>query len=173
MAAGLLTTGAPTSARVPERRSGTTRFVEGSEDGSAGTLAVAELPERYPDFRDPRLVKSDTDGYDVVLVPALASAFAASRPVLFFEYDLGLSRAAGNDPGLVWPALAALGYETVSVWDNLGAPIGSRTVAELATQPDVGVLTGDRAPYWDVAVAHRDDPAGTAAVRSSLGAGHP
>lgn len=168
IAPGLLTTGEPTSALVPERHSGTTRFVEGSADLSAGTLAVSELWERYPDFHGARLVKSDTDGYDVVLAPALAATYAASRPVLFLEYDLGLSRDAGNDPAALWPALAELGYETVSVWDNFGAPVCSTTVAALAAQPDIGVTTGDGAPYWDVAVAHRDDRVGTAAVLAGL-----
>ena len=167
---GLLTPGAAPLAMTPLRRSGTTRFVTGDDDGSAGTLAVEELRLRHPDFGAVRLVKSDTDGYDVVLVPSLAAAYATSRPVLFFEYDLGLSRAAGNDPGQVWQELAALGYATVSVWGNFGEPVATLDVAALCAEADISKVTGSSATYWDVAVAHRDDAVGSAAVRDSLGA---
>jgi FkbM family methyltransferase len=170
---GLLQVGPDTPATTPRRRSGTTRFVSGDADGSAGTLSVEELQRRHPELERVRLVKSDTDGYDVVLVPGLAAGRADRRPVLFFEYDLGLSLAAGNDPGRVWPELADLGYDAVSVWDNLGEPVAALDVATLAAEPDIAVLTGDSAPYWDVAVAHGEDVEGTAAVRTCLEAARP
>ncbi len=170
---GLLTTGLAAPATTPMRRYGTTRFVSGDGDGSAGTLTVEELRRRHPDFVGVRLVKSDTDGYDVVLVPSLAAAHADSRPVLFFEYDPGLSLAAGNDPGRVWGELADLGYATVSVWDNFGEPVAHLDLASLDDEPDIGELTGSSASYWDVAVAHGDDVTGTTAVRTCLEAPPP
>ena len=84
------------------RTGGTTRFVEGEDPDAMPSTTPTRLRESHPGFADLRLVKSDTDGYDVALVPAIAEAWRDSRPVLFFEYDPYLTRIAGYDPLLVW-----------------------------------------------------------------------
>lgn len=152
---------------APVRVGGTTRFEPGTSTQTAPTVSTTELRRRHPDFDKLRLVKSDTDGYDVVLVPALASAWADSRPVLFFEYDHVLSRMAGNHPILVWDELASLGYSEVAVWDYSGQPLGRSTVGDIALSATVLDGTPDDRShnYWDVAVVHRDDAAALAAVK--------
>lgn len=160
----LLVTDAGASGATAVRSGGTTRFTEGGSSDAAPTITPGELREGHPDFADLRLVKSDTDGYDVALVPALAQTWAHSTPVLFFEYDPYLIRIAGFDPLQVWDDLAALGYDDVAVWDNAGRPVRRTTVGEIGGQ--IGVLDdfnhrrpGSRS-YWDVAVVHRDDTPG-------------
>ncbi|UUZ57627.1 FkbM family methyltransferase [Nocardioides sp. B-3] len=105
---GLLWSGDDRLDLAPVRRGGTTRFAPGEAD-AAQVITPAALRVAHPGFDRVRLVKSDTDGHDVRLVPALAEARADASPVLFFEYDHGLSRLAGNDPLAVWPGLAAPG----------------------------------------------------------------
>lgn len=142
------------------RVGGTARFVEVEQpSGTIAKLTPAELRRRNPVTEQLRLVKSDTDGYDVLLAPALAEQFADRSPVLFFEYDLRLSRVAGNDPLAVWDRLAALGYTDVAVWGHGGEPIGRVPVTRMAAfsagleTPEMVKLRG----YWDVAVAHAED----------------
>ena len=118
-----------------------------------------------------RLVKTDTDGFDVGLLPALAAAFAGSRPVLFFEYDVRLTRLAapGLDPFAVWGQLAGLGYDLAAVWHNHGHALGhapTSAIAAPARTLDPPGAGRDDPSYWDVAVAHRDDPVGQAALRT-------
>lgn len=162
----LLVPDATASANVSVvREGGTARFVE---DGSDALPAVspAELRQRHPWLADLRLAKSDTDGYDVALVPALAREFSDRRPVLFFEYDLRLSRVAGNDPLAVWPALAELGYAHVAVWGHGGDALFRMPIERAAAESarlDSPEATRLRA-YWDVAVVHADDAAGLAAI---------
>jgi FkbM family methyltransferase len=149
------------------RTGGTARFVETSESSSGVSgVTPAELRARHPWTEDIRLIKSDTDGYDVALVPALAAEFADKTPVLFFEYDQRLSRIAGFEPTDVWGALSALGYTEVAVWDHGGAPIGRVGVDDAAIAAKVldnDANTKLRA-YWDVAVVHGNDAAGLAAI---------
>ena len=148
------------------RVGGTAAFVrDDSAAGDVPTLTVAELRARHPGFGSLRLVKSDTDGFDVSLVPAIARAWADVRPVLFFEYDERLTRAAGYDPRRVWDDLAGLGYDDCAVWDNGGHPLWRTSVAEAARIAEERYPT-DRRQFWDVAVAHRDDDAGRAALSS-------
>lgn len=152
---------------APVRVGGTTRFEPGTSPATAPTISTAQLRLRHPAFDQLRLVKSDTDGYDVVLVPALARAWSDSKPVLFFEYDHVLSRIAGNHPQQVWDELAELGYSEVAVWDFSGRPLGRAAIEDVYLAATV--LDGspdDRSHnYWDVAVAHHDDAAALAVLR--------
>jgi FkbM family methyltransferase len=174
-AALLLTEAAAPGAAAlrPVRRWGTTTFAAADAPGRTATVTVAELVARHADFATIRLVKSDTDGYDVLLVPALARAYAANRPVLFFEYDLRQTRAAGLDPVPVWDELTELGYAEVAIWSNGGQPLARLPIAtmraaveELDAREAVEAAAGQRqTAYWDVAVVHADDEPGLAAVR--------
>jgi len=164
----LLTAGADDGvAMAPVRVGGTTRFEPGTSALTAPSVSTDELRSRYPAFEELRLAKSDTDGYDVELIPAIARTWSSSRPVLFFEYDHVLSRAVGNDPIAVWGDLIELGYAEVVAWDNYGEVIGRFAIGDV--QAEAAVLdepSDDRAhPYWDVAVAHTDDVEGLAALR--------
>ncbi|GAA4820449.1 hypothetical protein ACFQ0K_13885 [Nocardioides caeni] len=153
---------------VAVRSGGTSRFEESTSGAKVATLSPEALRAKYPAFDGLRLIKSDTDGYDVTLVPAVTRAWQPATPVLFFEYDERLSAKAGNDAAQVWPELAGLGYAHVGIWDNAGERIGLVPIAdvpgrlgELAAGIESGAFH-----YWDVAVTHADDATGTAALRS-------
>jgi FkbM family methyltransferase len=154
------------------RKGGTTRFVQGSAGGAAPALGVAELPARHSELPPIRLVKSDTDGYDTTLIPALARAYAKSRPVLFFEYDHDLTRKAGKpDPAGVWAELRIIGYSHVGIWDNFGNSLQVLPIDEVPARAAVlDKSVADRGyNYWDVAAVHADDDAGSAAVDRLFG----
>jgi hypothetical protein len=139
------------------------------------TVTPAQLREQFPGFADLRLIKSDTDGYDVALVPAVAEEWRDAQPVLFFEYDHHLSRTAGHDPLAVWPRLKRLGYLDVAVWGNDGHSLGRTTVDEIAerTAPLEARVRIRARTYWDVAVVHRDDAPGLAAIEKLVPASQP
>jgi FkbM family methyltransferase len=150
----------------PVRLGGTTRFVTGHTEEGAPAITAAELRQQHPCTERLRLIKSDTDGYDVALIPAMARVWQDLRPVLFFEYDPAITRTAGHDPLAVWTELANLGYRHVAVWGNGGHVLGRTSIEEIAEATQL--LDGPReryAPtYWDVAVVHADDRDGIAAI---------
>lgn len=144
------------------RDHGTTRFVEDAGVRDALPSATAsQLRSRNPEFGSMRLIKSDTDGFDPVLVPAAARAWLDSAPVLFFEFDPELARKAGYDPNDMWPALIALGYKHLAIWDNAGDPLGQLDIDQAAEQ----AMTLEPKPlehgyhFWDVAACRADDRA--------------
>lgn len=146
---------------------GTTRFVSGVGESVTQHLTADELRARHPDFDKLRLIKSDTDGFDTRLVPLLARAWADAAPVLFFEYDPGLTLKAGDaQPERVWDELAQLGYVHAAAWANTGEPLGHGSLDELRTAAAVlsGPATASEQPYWDVALAAEHDTAGAAAL---------
>jgi FkbM family methyltransferase len=145
------------------RIGGTATYQPTDDDVPVPMISVAELRDRHPSFAGLRLVKSDTDGYDVALVPAIARAWADAKPVLFFEYDHRASEVAGNPPLAVWDELAALGYTECAVWDNGGHPLHRCSLAaarELAEQERPSSPGG----FWDVAAVHATDAHGIAAL---------
>ena len=151
----------------PVRRGGTTRFERAGAAGSAQLRTPEEIRDRHPEFAGVRLVKCDTDGFDVPLVPAIARAWGTT-PVLFFEHDHRLTRLAGHDPATVWPALADLGYVEAGVWDNHGRPLGRVPLAEMAERSALQDGPHRGWDYWDVAVVHDSDEAGAGALSSVL-----
>jgi FkbM family methyltransferase len=159
-------------ALAPVRQMGTTRFAPvASGDGTPPRLSVQALRERHPEFRDIRLIKSDTDGFDAALVPAVAREWSASSPVLFFEFDPGLTRKVGNDdPHRLWEELASCGYTRFAIWDNTGDPLGRLTIDEVATHAAAleprPVELGYQ--FWDVAACRDDDDAAIAALDQTM-----
>ncbi len=150
------------------RSGGTTRFAEGGVGDAMPSVTPEKLRAEHPAYADLRLVKSDTDGYDVRLIPSIAEAWTDARPVLFFEYDPYLTRLAGLDPEEVWPRLAALGYQDVAVWDNGARAIGRTTTDAVAAQGRVLDAPANQRnrgrTYWDVAVVHAEDASARAAI---------
>jgi FkbM family methyltransferase len=117
---------------APVRGRGTTQFRSQAAPRVRGVTAH-QLRERHPDFSSVDLIKIDTDGYDCALAPALASAWAACNPVLFFEFDPAMTLSLGQpDPWRVFDNLAALGYVSGVVWDNFGGVIGSASLIDCA-----------------------------------------
>lgn len=158
------------ASRKAVRVGGTTRFVSAQDDGdSSRAITPAMLRQAHPRSARLRLVKSDTDGYDVAIVPAVVREWADRSPVVFFEYDPGITRDAGLVPERVWHDLAELGYRDVAIWGNGGHPLGRATVTDmpsLSTDLDRTERARYEARYWDVAVAHQDDTVAIAALHT-------
>ncbi len=145
------------------------------EDGLP-TITTTALREKYPELQNVRLIKSDTDGYDVQLVTAVSATFLPSKPVIFFEFDPVPTRIVNPEvtPSELWPTLEARGYERAVLWDNGGGLIGSFATAELVERTaELERTTKEERGYsfWDVAVAHRDDPAGLKALEDAARVG--
>src|SRR5207253_2314962 len=117
--------------------------VQEKADGEVASITTAELLERHPMLRDVRLIKSDTDGYDVMLLPALLDTFEPSRPIVFFELELRCTALATPDLDVddLWDVVLAHGYERSVVWDNGGNYLGAWPVSELKERSQILKLT--------------------------------
>ena len=149
---------------TPVRVGGTTKFVQ-ADGGAMPRLSVTKLRELHPEFDDLRLVKSDTDGFDAMLVPAVAEVWKDAGPVLFFEFDPILTREADKrDPNALWGQLEALGYTKLIIWDNGGDPLGQLPIGDAAVQAKSlePRPVGLGYYFWDVAACRGDDAAAVA-----------
>lgn len=123
------------------------------------TRTIQQVLESQPRFRQARLLKVDTDGFDIAILQAALPWLAEARPVVFFEYDPHLFRAHGADGLALLRALAALGYESALVFQNDGDFLMSAPLADDALWLDLDQFYSGRASrvYGDVCVFHRED----------------
>lgn len=169
----LLGEGADTSLVVVHESDGSSRLARAEAGDAPESISTDELLRRHPMLTEVRLVKTDTDGYDVMLTPELARTFSGSHPVIFLEFDPRQTALATPelDPVAVWTRLEELGYTHALVWDNGGRVLWRGPVSELPARSAVfDQPARERGfSYWDVAVAHREDQSGQR-VLADLGA---
>ncbi|MEQ2006017.1 MAG: FkbM family methyltransferase [Limisphaerales bacterium] len=123
------------------------------------TRTIQQVLESRPRFRQAKLLKVDTDGFDIAILQAALPWLAGARPVVFFEYDPHLFRAHGADGLALLRALAAIGYESALVFQNNGDFLLSAPLADDALWLDLDQFYSGRASevYGDVCVFHRED----------------
>lgn len=147
---------------------GSSRLEPVGTDQGLPVISTDVLLERHPCLSAVRLIKTDTDGYDVLLVPALARTFRSSLPVIFFEFDPRPTRVVTPeiDPADLWSQLEGLGYTSAAVWTNAGELVGAFPTSRLREESrrlDDDAKTRGYG-FWDVAVAHHDDQEGLRAL---------
>ncbi len=71
-------------------------------------------------FENAKLLKIDTDGFDFSIIKASADIISASRPVLYFEYDLAFKPNAEAEAIEAIKTLLEIGYKHFLIYDNFG-----------------------------------------------------
>jgi FkbM family methyltransferase len=97
---------------------------EQSECISGGTQIVRSLSsilQRHNDFKNAKLLKIDTDGYDFNIIKQSIDIILELRPVIYFEYDISFEKYEGCKSALeTIEILLANGYSRFIVYDNYG-----------------------------------------------------
>ena len=148
------------------RDGGTARLEQVGDVGTAGpgphleVTPLADILAAHPRFMSPRLIKVDTDGQDAGILADADDVLASAHPVLFFEFDPAMTRAAsGGDPLTTFTQLADLGYRRALFFTNLGELVigldrdSWREIPTLADYPSAG----DPVAYFDVCAFGTDD----------------
>jgi len=101
---------------------GTARLSTTTDAG--GGIAITSLTDvlvRHPAFARAKLLKIDTDGYDVEILRANMDWLCQVQPVIFFEYDPYLLDASDTpDPVAIFAELADAGYGRALAYENTG-----------------------------------------------------
>jgi hypothetical protein len=115
--------------------------------------ALVEIMADHPRFSSPALVKIDTDGQDAGILADAHDLLATFRPVLFFEFDPAMTRAAsGGDALEIFAGLALAGYRRALFFTNLGDIVVGLDVdqwGEIATLAEYAG-PGESVAYFDV-----------------------
>ncbi len=143
------------------RIGGTARLRSGTGAKGLKTVSLSAVLEAHGDFRSSKLLKIDTDGWDVEVLRGAEAYIRAIKPVIFFEYDPHSLELAGEaDAGFgTFGMLSDWGYEAGLFFDNFGDfMIG----VDLSARDELSdlhrrVATRRAELYWDVVVFSEED----------------
>src|SRR5687768_2998522 len=66
---------------------GTAHFATDPGSSASPCISLAAQLNRHPRFLESRLIKIDTDGFDIAIIDGAIDFLGAHKPVVFFEYD--------------------------------------------------------------------------------------
>ena len=131
--------------------------------GSVKLRSLRTILADHPEFKNAKLLKTDTEGFDFDIIRQSLEFIQQSKPVIFFEYDPHL-RPDEPRAGLeTIQALITAGYSDFLYYDNYG----NLLLHSNATNTDVFVdldryLVSNRQHgiavyYFDICALHRED----------------
>lgn len=111
-------------------------------------------------FADVKILKTDTDGYDMKILRGAWNFLAERSPVLFFEYDRVFLQQQNEEGIDMLRRLAGMGYYRIFFYDNYGRFITAVTLDQVDTVTALhDYIKGYKAPFefYDLCIFHRKD----------------
>lgn len=104
---------------------------------SINLQTLDDLLKDYPEFQDAKILKIDTDGFDLKILRGADNFLSEAKPVLFFEYSPFLLSQQQEDGLSIFPYLQSKGYKNLLIYDNLGYLMMQTTVDNLDLLSDL------------------------------------
>jgi FkbM family methyltransferase len=138
--------------------SGTAHFTDSSKT-STEFKKLSSILKEEPQFSQAKLLKIDTDGFDLAIIRGSVDFIRLAKPVLFFEYDPFFLKNQKEDGISIFSLLQTLGYHSIAIYDNFGRYLISLPLTETNQIADVhGYLLnrlGDY--YYDICAVPAED----------------
>jgi FkbM family methyltransferase len=138
--------------------SGTAHFSDSSNTSTEFKKLSSVLNEE-PQFSQAKLLKIDTDGFDLAIIRGSVDFITSAKPILFFEYDPFFLKNQKEDGILIFSLLQSWGYHSIVIYDNIGRYLISLSLTETNQIADIhGYLLnrlGDY--YYDICAVQAED----------------
>jgi FkbM family methyltransferase len=134
----------------------------GTDDAAIEQIEVKKLSSvlsQHPEFSQPKMIKTDTDGFDAKILRGAVDVLTAAKPVVFFEYD-PFFLAQQNDNGIsIFSLLAEQGYGGLIIYDNFGDLLLCLPTIEIARIEELDLYFSGRRSlqYCDICAFHLED----------------
>jgi len=140
------------------KEDGTARITKSND--TIKFLRLDKFINTHSNFRSAKILKIDTDGYDLKILRGGLNYIKQTKPILFFEYDeVYLSKV--EDKGLpTLTKLKDLGYNKIIFYDNFGRFLLSTELKnhELIKQLHLYIKNKKGGfPYYDLCIFHEID----------------
>lgn len=139
---------------------GTARLVVDTRGGnSTQTATLTNILSAHSTFPSPRLIKIDTDGFDLKIVKHELALIERLRPIIFLEYDPYFFEQHQSDGRSLFRDLASIGYDAALIFDNTGEFLTRMSLGDDRLQEDIHHFYTGRAGrrYCDIAFFHAQD----------------
>lgn len=98
---------------------GTGNLVQTEENG-CNTIPLDKLLEQFPQYKNSKFLKIDTDGFDNIILKGAKNWLGNAKPIIYMEYDPNFL-IKNNDFGLeIFKYLYDLGYKNAIMYQNYG-----------------------------------------------------
>lgn len=131
-----------------------------SSVGEAGVVVktMNQVLEGEPQFKNAKLLKIDTDGFDNKIIRSSKQFIESANPVVFFEYDPKLLLIQDEQPDLIFDVLSQLGYTKLLLFNNFGTLLCETSLEQMDLLRDLtGYFTNEKNQYLDICAFHKSD----------------
>ena len=134
-----------------------TAFLEQDENGIE-VKTISSVIESHPDFKNTKLIKVDTDGFDNKIIRGAKQFLLESKSSIFFEYD-PYFLAKQNEKGTeIFEFLTGLGYSKFVIFNNFGEYLTTLNSSEYKHfQNFHQYFDKDGSVYMDIWAIHSED----------------
>lgn len=155
---------------VVQSEGGTAFLVSNFNSGAPiNVKRLTDILKDHPLFKESKMIKIDTDGYDSRILISEKDFLAKTKPVIFIEYDPYASERYGDDCFSVFDMLKSIGYEKIMIYDNYGDYILTATIDNKDLLEDIHQYYSGRASkrYADICAFHEEDSDLVKTIKSS------
>ncbi|MES2446442.1 MAG: FkbM family methyltransferase [Bacteroidota bacterium] len=135
-----------------------TAKIEKNNDGILIKMTTLDELINNNQIENIRILKVDTDGFDILILTGAKEVVEKNQPVIFFEYDNDLNSSKTSCLSYLL-SLRDKGYQNALFYDNLGNFLISLDLSqvELIRSLDKYINKDSAFQYYDVAVFHEKD----------------
>jgi FkbM family methyltransferase len=139
-----------------ERGTGT---ISNEKDSFLETKKLDTIVNEFPEFKNAKLLKIDTDGFDFKIMKGATELLISPKPVIFTEFDQNLMKQINEDYNDMFDFFRQYNYEYIIFYDNLGDYLISLNIKEKEKIEDITNYFDNRNTdmFCDIAVFHSDD----------------
>ncbi len=140
-----------------EDNSGTAKIYTG-EKNRIEITTLDRIIKMHKSFELSKLLKVDTDGFDVLVMLGGWNFICSQKPVLFFEYHSEYLRQNKTNGVAFLEKLNSIGYDNVIYYDNYGKLLTSFALNKTELIRDLdNYMRGQEKLYYDICVFHEND----------------
>jgi FkbM family methyltransferase len=134
----------------------------GQADTALENIEVHKLSSvlnQHRQFLQPKMVKTDTDGFDGKILRGATDVLRSAKPVVFFEYDPFFLAQQDDNGVAIFALLAGHGYAGLIIYDNFGDLLLCMPKIEIDRIEELNLyFSGRRSQqYCDICAFHQED----------------
>jgi FkbM family methyltransferase len=130
---------------------------------------LSRVLNQHQQFLQPKMIKTDTDGFDGKILRGATDVLRSAKPVVFFEYDPFFLAQQDDNGVAIFDLLADHGYAGLIIYDNFGDLLLCMPKIEIDRIEELNLyFSGRRSQqYCDICAFHQEDQDLYAQVRQS------
>ncbi len=123
------------------------------------TKKLDTVINEFPEYKNTKLLKIDTDGFDFKIMKGSTELLKTSRPVIFTEFDQNLMRQINESYNEMFNFFRNLDYKYIIFYDNFGDYLISLNLDEAEKIEDITNYFDYRNTdiFCDICVFHKND----------------